>query len=76
MEYLDGLPQRLLAFANAGFDGVEYFFVDIDASQFTDICQETGLEFNAGMVAPIVEAFWSELKRALQYRPSLIDCHG
>ena len=76
MEYLGDLPARQRAFSGAGFDGVESFFVDISPSRFLELCDETGLEFNGGMVAPTVEAFRSELARVLPYRPSLINCHA
>ena len=76
MEYLGDLPQRLRKFAEAGFDGVECFFVDIPDTEFLELCDETGLEFNAGMVAPTVEAFRAELERILPFKPSIINCHG
>jgi hypothetical protein len=76
MEYLGDLPQRLREFSDAGFDGVECFFVDIPPARFLELCEETGLDFNAGMVAPTVAAFRKELSRVLLYRPSIINCHG
>jgi hypothetical protein len=76
MEYLGDLPKRLKAFADAGFDGVECFFIDMKPDAFVDLSQELGLELNAGMVAPTVEAFRAELKRVLPYKPTLINCHG
>ncbi len=76
MEYLGVLPDRLRAFAEAGYDGVECFFIDIKPERFLELAAETGLELNAGMVAPTVEAFRAELKRVLPYKPALINCHG
>ena len=76
MDYLGDLEQRLKAFADAGYDGVECFFVAMDPGEFVDQCQSLGLEFNAGMVAPTVEAFRLELERSLELNPSLINCHA
>lgn len=76
MDYLGDLKQRLKAFAEAGYDGVECFFVAMDPGEFVDECQTRGLEFNAGIVAPTVEAFRLELTRSLELNPSLINCHA
>ncbi len=76
MEYLGDLPQRLQVFSEAGFDGVECFFVDIPANQFLELCDQTSLVFNAALVAPTVDAFRGELARALTYKPSIVNCHG
>ena len=76
MDYLGDLEQRLKAFADAGYDGVECFFVAMDPGEFVDQCQSLGLEFNAGMVAPTVAAFRLELARSLRLNPGLINCHA
>ena len=76
MEYLGDLSSRLRAFSEAGYDGVECFFIDLDPSEFNEQVSELKLELNAGMVAPTVEAFRAELARVLPYNPTIINCHG
>ncbi|MFT5114028.1 MAG: hypothetical protein ACI8P9_003361 [Parasphingorhabdus sp.] len=76
MESMGDLPARMQAIADAGFDGLECFFVDIPADRFTHLCAHHSLSFNAGMVAPTVEAFRAELARVLPYKPLLINCHA
>ncbi len=76
MEHMGDLDARLQSIAEAGFDGIECFFVDMEPAKFVDRCGTLGLMYNGGIVAPTVEAFRAELKRTLQCDPKLINCHG
>jgi hypothetical protein len=76
MEHLGDLDARMAAIADAGFDGIECFFVAMDPARFRDRCRDLGLFYNGGIVAPTVDAFRAELQRTLKCAPTLINCHG
>lgn len=76
MEHLGDMDARLNAVAEAGFDGIECFFVDMEPARFVARCAELSLIYNGGIVAPTVEAFRAELARSLRCAPTLINCHG
>ncbi len=76
MDHIGDLHTKLRAVANAGYDGIECFFVDMKPAEFNAARRELGLSFNAGMVAPSIAAFRTELQRVLAYEPDLINCHG
>ncbi len=75
-EDMGGIETRLQAIADAGYDGIECFFVDIEAARFNARREELGLSFTGGFVAPTPDAFRKGLVRLLQYDPILINCHG
>ena len=76
LERFGDLESRLQVIADAGFDGIECFFVDMPADRFKGRCSDLGLIYNGGIVAPTIEAFRTELKRSLACNPTLINCHG
>ena len=76
LDHLGDLDSRLELVAEAGFDGIECFFVSMDPVQFKDRCQALNLSFTAGLVAPTIDAFRKGLPRVLASGPILINCHG
>lgn len=76
IEYLGPLEKRLATIKEAGFDGIECFFVDMNLKEFRKRYQALDMKFVSVVVAPTVEAFRENLKRVLDAEPILINCHG
>ena len=76
IEHLGDTKTRLEAISQAGFDGIECFFVDMEPARFNARRAELGLSFTGGFVAPTPEAFRAGLARMLRFDPILINCHG
>lgn len=75
MEYLGDQRARLAKFAAAGYDGIECATVEIDPSEFGDLCGELGLDYVAMMFCDDEAAFRDQLERIKRTRPILINCH-
>lgn len=76
LDHPGDMDRRLNLIAEAGFDGIECFFITMDPARFQDRCDAPDLKFNGGLIAPTVDAFRKGLPRVLQSRSILIDCHG
>ena len=75
MEHLGEMPQRLRAFAAAGYDGVECANIGMDPSEFGDLTAELGLDYVAMMFCDDEAAFKTQLEAVKKTRPILVNCH-
>jgi sugar phosphate isomerase/epimerase len=75
MEQLGDQRERLRKFAAAGYDGVECATVDLEPSEFGDLCAELGLDYVAMMFCDDEASFRAQLERIKRTRPILINCH-
>ena len=76
LEHLGPLERRLELIKEAGFDGIECFFVDMNLREFRERRQAVGLEYVPCVVAPTVEAFREGLSKVLEAEPMIVNCHG
>ena len=72
MEHLGEMPDRLRAFAKAGYDGVECANIGMDPSEFGDLTAELGLDYVAMMFCDDVADFKTQLEAVKKTRP-LVD---
>lgn len=75
MEHLGPRPERLRAYAAAGYDGVECASIGMDPSEFGDLTAELGLDYVAMMFCDDEEAFARQLEAVAKTRPILVNCH-
>ena len=75
MEYLGDQKERLRKFAAAGYDGIECAGVQVDHTEFGDLCEELGLVYVAMMFCDDEAAFRSQIDNIKKTRPLLINCH-
>ncbi len=75
MEHLGEMPDRLRAFAKAGYDGVECANIGMDPSEFGDLTTELGLDYVAMMFCDDEAAFKTQLEAVKKTRPILVNCH-
>ena len=61
MEHLGPMPERLRAYARAGYDGVECADVGMDPVAFGELAAELGLDYVAVMFCDDEEAFRRQL---------------
>ena len=75
MEHLGAMPDRLRAFAAAGYDGVECADIGMEPSQFGELTAELGLDYVAMMFCDDEAAFAAQLEAVKKTRPILVNCH-
>ncbi len=75
MEHLGAMPDRLRAYATAGYDGVECSGIGMDPDEFGDLTAELGLDYVAMMFCDDEAAFAEQIARVKRTRPLLINCH-
>jgi hypothetical protein len=75
MEHLGDMPQRLHAFAAAGYDGVECANIGMDPGEFGDLTDALGLDYIAMMFCDDEVAFRQQLEAVKRTRPILVNCH-
>jgi hypothetical protein len=61
MEHLGAMPERLRAYARAGYDGVECADIGMDPSAFVELTTELDLDYVAMMFCDDEEAFRTRL---------------
>lgn len=76
MEHLGDARARFRAYAQAGYDGIEASFVDLDAGEMRELLQELKLDFVAMIFARDEEEFRQQLPRIQRLQPILVNCHG
>jgi hypothetical protein len=69
------MPDRLRAYAAAGYDGVECADIGMDPSQFSELTTELGLDYVAMMFCDDEAAFAAQLEAVKRTRPILVNCH-
>lgn len=75
MEHLGEMPDRLRAFAAAGYDGVECANIGMEPDAFGDLTAELGLDYVAMMFCDDEDAFRTQLDAVKRTRPILVNCH-
>lgn len=75
MEHLGEMPDRLRAYAAAGYDGVECANIGMDPAEFGDLTTELGLDYVAMMFCDDEAAFKDQLQAVKQTQPILVNCH-
>jgi len=75
MEHLGDMPQRLRAYRDAGYDGVECANIGMDPNAFSEQTEALGLDYVAMMFCDDEEAFVRQLEFIKRTRPILINCH-
>jgi len=75
MEHLGPMPDRLRAFAQAGYDGVECASIGMEPAEFGDLTAQLGLDYVAMMFCDDEEAFRKQLEAVKKTRPILVNCH-
>ena len=75
MEHLGEMPDRLRAFAKAGYDGVECANIGMDPFEFGDLTAELGLDYVAMMFCDTEADFKTQLEAVKKTRPILVNCH-
>ena len=75
MEHLGAMPDRLRAYAAAGYDGVECADIGMDPPEFGDLTAELGLDYVAMMFCDDEAAFRTQLAAVKRTQPILINCH-
>ena len=75
MEHLGDQRARLRQYSAAGYDGVECAFIEMDPSEFADLCAELRLDYVAMMFCDEEAAFEAQLGNIREARPLLINCH-
>ena len=76
MEHLGDARARFRAYAQAGYDGVEASFVDLDAQEMRDLLCELKLDFVAMIFARDEEQFRQQLTRVRRLQPIMVNCHA
>jgi hypothetical protein len=75
MEHLGGMAERLKAYAEAGYDGVECATFGTDPIEFKDMTQALGLDYVAMMFCDDESAFEQQLEVVKKTGPILVNCH-
>ncbi|NKB99303.1 MAG: TIM barrel protein [Pseudomonadales bacterium] len=75
MEHLGEMPERLRAYAAAGYDGVECANIGMAPNEFSELTNELGLDYVAMMFCDDEDAFATQLEAVKQTQPILINCH-
>ena len=75
MEHLGAMPDRLRAYAAAGYDGVECADIGMEPAAFGELTSELGLDYVAMMFCDDETAFRTQLAAVKRTRPILINCH-
>ncbi|MCB1693922.1 MAG: TIM barrel protein [Pseudomonadales bacterium] len=75
MEHLGEMPERLKAYAAAGYDGVECANIGMAPDAFGEATEALGLDYVAMMFCDDEDAFAKQLAFVKKTRPILINCH-
>jgi hypothetical protein len=75
MEHLGDMPDRLAAYAAAGYDGVECASIGMTPEAFDECTHTLGLDYVAMMFCDDEEAFRAQLEAVKRTRPLLVNCH-
>ena len=75
MEHLGAMPDRLRAYARAGYDGVECANLGMDPSEFGELTMELGLDYVAMLFCDDEDSFSTQLASLRKTNPILVNCH-
>jgi len=75
MESLGDQRTRLHKYAEAGYDGIECAFIEMDPAEFADRCGELGLDYVAMLFCDEEPAFEAQIENVMRARPVLVNCH-
>lgn len=76
MEHLGDARTRFRTYANAGYDGIEASFVDLDVGEMNDLLQELQLDHVAMVFARDEGEFKEQFTRLGKLEPIMVNCHA